>query len=103
VHRGVTHAFLRGLDLSGVGLNRSQLVTRIGQVGWAALGVVYGIPGLLLVLAALRFDPARPTGLDAGLQVVADQPYGPVVIVVPALGLVAFGVYCFFDARYRKA
>ena len=103
VHRGVVHAFLRELDLRGAGLNRSQLVTRIGQVGWTALGLVYGIPGVLLVVAAVRFDPAQPTGLDAGLQVVADQPYGPVVLLVLALGLVAFGVYCFFDARYRKA
>ena len=65
--------------------------------------MVYGIPGVLLVVAAVRFDPAQPTGLDAGLQAVADEPYGPVVLVVLALGLVAFGVHCFFDARYRKA
>jgi hypothetical protein len=103
VYRGIKHAFLRDLDLAGAGLNRSQLVTRIGQVGWSALGVAYGIPGVLLVVAAVRFDPAQPTGLDAGLQAVADQPYGPVVLAVLALGLVAFGVHCFFDARYRKA
>ena len=103
VYRGVTHAFLRELDLRGAGLNRSQLVTRVGQVGWVALGVAYGIPGVLLVLAAVRFDPAQPTGLDGGLQAVADEPYGPVLLVALALGLVAFGVHCFFDARYRKA
>jgi hypothetical protein len=62
-----------------------------------------GIPGVLLVVAAKRYDPAQPTGLDAGLQVVADEWYGPALLVVLALGLVAFGVYCFFDARSRKA
>jgi hypothetical protein len=51
----------------------------------------------------VRYDPAQPTGLDAGLLAVADEWYGPVLLVVLALGLVAFGVYCFFDARYRKA
>jgi hypothetical protein len=102
VHRGLTHAFLRELDLRGAGLNRSQLVTRVGQVGWVALGVAYGVPGVLLVVAALRYDPAQPTGLDAGLQAVAGEPYGPILLVALALGLVAFGSYCFFDAHYRK-
>ncbi len=103
VRRGLSRAFLRDLDLRGAGLNRSRFVTRVGQVGWVALGVAYGVPGALLVLAAVRYDPAQPTTLDAGLQVLADQPYGPPLLVALALGLVAFGTYCLYDARYRKA
>jgi hypothetical protein len=103
VRRGITTTFLRDLDLRGAGLNRSNLVTRIGRFGWAALGVAYGIPGVLLVVAATTYDPDVPTGLDAGLQELADEPYGPFLLVLLAIGLIAFGVYCFFDARYRKA
>jgi hypothetical protein len=51
VRRGLTGGFLRELDLRGAGLNRSLLVTRIGRLGWAALGVAYGVPGVLLVVA----------------------------------------------------
>jgi hypothetical protein len=103
VRRGLTGGFLRELDLRGAGLNRSQLVTRIGRLGWAALGVAYGVPGVLLVVAGTTYDPAVPTGLDAGLQRVADEPYGPPLLALLALGLAAFAVYCLFDARYRKA
>jgi Domain of Unknown Function (DUF1206) len=103
VWRGITHAFLRDLDLRGAGLNRSQLVTRIGQVGWTALGVGYGIPGVLLVVAAVRYDAERPIGLDSGLKDLAGEPYGPFLLLVLAAGLLAFGVHCLFDARYRKA
>ncbi|GAA3243700.1 DUF1206 domain-containing protein [Pseudonocardia petroleophila] len=103
VRRGVQHTFLRELDLRGVGLRRSTLVTRVGQVGWTALGVAYGVPGVLIVIAAVRYDPAAPTTLDAGLQALADEPYGPPLLVLLALGLVAFGVHCLFDARYRRA
>jgi len=103
VHRGITHAFLRELDLRGAGLRRSTLVTRIGQIGWAALGVAYVVPGVLLVVAAARYDPAQPTGLDAGLRAVADEPYGPPLLVALAVGLLAFALHCLFDARYRKA
>lgn len=100
--RGVTHAFLRELDLRGAGLNRSRLVTRIGQVGWVALGPVYGIPGVLLVVAAVQHDPAQPVGLDSGLKTLAGQPFGLPLLLVLAAGLVAFGVHCLFDARYRR-
>jgi hypothetical protein len=103
VRRGVQHTFLRELDLRGAGLRRSTLVTRVGQVGWMALGVAYGVPGVLIVIAAVRYDPAAPTTLDAGLQALADEPFGPPLLVLLALGLVAFGVHCLFDARYRKA
>lgn len=102
VWRGVTYAFLRELDLRGAGLNRSQLVTRIGQVGWAALGAVYGIPGVLLVVSAVQHDPAQPVGLDPALKALAGQPFGPFLLLVLAAGLVAFGVHCLFDARYRR-
>ena len=103
VYRGITAMFLRELDLRGAGLRRSTLVTRIGQVGWVALGFAYAVPGVLLVVAAARYDPAQPTGLDSGLRAVADEPYGPVLLVVLALGLLAFALHCLFDARYRKA
>ena len=103
VYRGVTAAFLRELDLRGAGLRRSFLVTRIGRAGWVALGSAYGTIGVLLVVAAVRYDPAQPVGLDAGLRALGAQPFGQVLLVLVALGLGVFGVHCLFDARYRKA
>lgn len=90
------------MDLRGAGLRRSLLVTRLGRVGWVALGVAYGTTGVLLVVAAVRYDPAQPVGLDAGLTALGAQPFGQVLLLILALGLALFGVYCLFDARYRK-
>jgi hypothetical protein len=103
VYRGVEKEFLRELDLSGEAARASRVITRIGQVGWAALGFVYGLPGVLLVVAGLRYDPKAPVGLDAGLQTLARQSFGGPLIVLLALGVAAFGIFCFVDARYRKA
>ncbi|MGE0299816.1 DUF1206 domain-containing protein [Pseudonocardia sp.] len=102
-HRGVTAGFLHELDLRGAGLRRSTLVTRIGRAGWTALGATYSVVGVLLLVAAWRFDPEQPVGLDAGLKALGAQPFGQVLLVVLALGLGLFGAYCLFDARYRKA
>jgi uncharacterized protein DUF1206 len=103
VYRGVRKEFLEELDLRGAPPERRRLVTGIGQLGWCALGVVYGLPGALLVTAAVQYDPKAPVGLDAGLQALARQPLGAPLLVLLAFGLLAFGVFCFFDARYRKA
>lgn len=102
-YRGVAATFLRELDLRGAGLRRSFLVTRLGCVGWTSLGLVYSGIGVLLVVAAAQYDPDQPVGLDAAVQTLAAQPFGPVLLLVLAAGLAVFGVYCFFDARYRKA
>ncbi|HVL84260.1 MAG TPA: DUF1206 domain-containing protein, partial [Pseudonocardia sp.] len=101
--RGVAAKFLRELDLRGAGLRRSFLVTRLGRLGWTALGVAYGGIGVLLLVAAVRFDPDQPVGLDAALQTLGTQPFGRVLLCVLAAGLAVFGVYCLFDARYRAA
>lgn len=102
VYRGWTKGFLRELQLSGVAARQARTVTRLGQVGWMALGFVYGLPGVLLIVAAVRYDPKAPVGLDAGLQTLGRQPFGAPLLILLALGLVAFGIYCFVDARYRK-
>lgn len=101
VYRGLSEAFLRDLDLRGAGLRRSLLVMRLGRVGWPALGVAYGTSGVLLVVAAVRYDPTQPVGLDAGLKALGAQPFGQLLLLVLAAGLAVFGVYSLFDARHR--
>ena len=39
---------------------------------------------------------------SAALRLLAEQSYGPWLLGLIALGIAAFGVYCFSQARYRK-
>jgi len=102
VHRGITRRFVEDLDLGGAEPHARDATIRFGQVGWAALGVAYGILGLLIVYAAVTYDAAKATGMDTALKTLAGQPYGTVVLLMVAAGLACFGVYCLFDARYRR-
>lgn len=79
-----------------------RVLERVGQVGNIAKGVSIGLIGVLLVVAAIRFRPEQATGLDAALKGLAAQPYGPYLLIAVALGLVSYGVFCFFDARYHR-
>lgn len=77
----------------------SEKVLRLGQVGYVAKGTVIGVVGGLFVWSALSYDPAKAGGLDDALRTVAGAPVGPYLLTVIALGLVCFGIYCFFWAR----
>jgi Domain of Unknown Function (DUF1206) len=103
VHRGVSKRFVDDLDLARAEPHARAVAIRFGQVGWPALGVAYGIIGLLVVYAAVTHDPKDATGMDTALKTLAGQPYGAILLFAIAAGLVCFGVYCLFDARYRRA
>ena len=68
----------------------------------AAFGVVFGVIGVFLVQAALQTDPDEARGLGGALDTLARQPFGPYLLGAVALGLVAYGVFMFVMARYRR-
>jgi len=78
------------------------LATRAGQVGLVARGVVFGIIGLFLLQAAWWASADEARGLSGALRALEQQPYGPFVLGAVALGLVAYGLYMFIEARYRR-
>lgn len=78
------------------------LAKRAGQTGLVARGVVFGIIGLFLIQAAWHARAEEARGLSGALRALEQQPYGPYVLGAVALGLVAYGLYMFVEARYRR-
>src|SRR5262249_53195703 len=68
-------------------------VERLGQFGTAARGLVFTLIGMFLFLATFHRDPSQARGIDGVLTALLHQPYGPWLLGVVALGLLAFGVY----------
>ena len=54
-----------------------------------------------LVKAAVEYDPKEAIGLDGALQKLVHQSYGPWLLGLVAAGLVAYGLFCVVEARYR--
>ncbi|GAA3786145.1 DUF1206 domain-containing protein [Micromonospora maritima] len=99
---GLKKKFERNLKTGEMSPKTRQLTRRLGMAGYAARGSVFAIAGVLIVVAAVKYDPEKARGLDAALRTLRDQPYGPWLLALMALGIAAFGVYCFFQSRYRK-
>jgi hypothetical protein len=58
--------------------------------------------GYFLIQTAIKADPNQTRGLDGALAELAKQPFGRVLLGTAALGFVAYGVYMYILARYRK-
>lgn len=78
-------------------------VRRAGRAGYTALGIVSLVTGGFFVVAAIQHDPQQSKGLPEALQTLADQPWGTWLLGAVAAGLVLYGVFCFAEARYRRA
>lgn len=103
VRHGLTKRFREDLDLSHADRRAQKVAERLGQVGHTAVGVAYAVVGGLVIAAAANYDPDQASGLDGAMKTIASQPYGAVLLWLIALGFVCYGVYCFFDARYRRS
>jgi len=101
-YRGLAQKFEKRLDTSEMGALTGRVVDVVGTVGLAARALIFGVAGFLLVKAAVDFDPEEATGLDGTLKLIARQTYGQVLLTATAIGLIAYGVYSFAEARYRQ-
>lgn len=102
IYKGLAAKFRDDLDLGAMSPTEERLATRFGQVGNVALGVVFGLIGLFLIVAAVRANPGEARGIDGALATLAQQPIGPWLLGVVAVGFVAYGLYLFAEARYRR-
>jgi hypothetical protein len=102
LYSAFTARLSRQLDLASLTSEAGRWAVHISRFGIAARGVVFGIAGGLLVLAARRHDPSRAGGAGESLATIGAQPYGTILLAVTAGGLVAYGIYQLINARYRR-
>ena len=76
--------------------------TRLGRLGHGARGVTFLIIGGFIIQAARQADPSEARGLSGALRTLEQQPYGPWLLGLVALGLIAYGVYMEVRAQYRR-
>jgi hypothetical protein len=79
-----------------------QAVVRLARFGIVARGIVFGLIGYFLIATAVKADPSQTKGLDEALAELAKQPFGRWQLGAAALGFIAYGLYMYALARYRK-
>jgi hypothetical protein len=100
--RAFTGSWRKKLDLSGCSRRLERAITATAYAGLVARGVVFVLVGAFLLRAAWEYDPDEAVGVDGALRRLADATWGPALLVLVAVGLVAFGAYSFVEARFRR-
>lgn len=101
-YRGVAQRFRDRLDTGEMGRWMGRAVDVVGTLGMAARGMVVAVLGVMVLQAAAHHDPREATGIDGALRRLAEQRYGQALLTVTAVGILAFGLYSFAEARYRE-
>ena len=102
VYKGLSERFLKEIDTSKASPKARRLVSRLGAVGFPGKGIALGGVGVLLIWAAITFDPSKASGLDGALHAILDLPFGAVLLTLVAVGIAAFGAFLFVRARYPE-
>ena len=100
-YRGATKRFEKRWQTGRMSPRARTWATPVGVVGHLARGVVFTLVGVFVVKAGVEYDPREAIGLDGALQKLANASHGPWLLGATAAGLLAYGAYCFVDARYR--
>ncbi len=89
----------------------SRAARLLARAGLTARGIIYILIGWVAVLVALGHSSHEAdqegalqllAGIDKALLTLRDQPFGEVLLMLAALGLLIFGVYGLCEARWRK-
>jgi uncharacterized membrane protein YqhA len=102
LYKAYTEKFARKLKRDEMDKKEWKTARYTGKFGIAAHGLVFAIIGIFLLRTAIKANPHETKGLDGALAELAKQPFGPVLLTVVALGLVAYGAYLLFEAKYRR-
>ena len=99
IYRAFTEKFAKHINAEGKSGSSGTAYVWFGKVGYIAKGVALGIVGGLFLYAAITHDPKKSGGLDQALHKVLQQPFGQVLLIVIALGIGCYGLFCFTPAR----
>jgi len=102
VIRALRLDFTRHLRMGWMSRRTQHTVVLLGRAGYVARGVIVFFIGATVFDAAVTYNPARAEGVDGALRTLAGEPFGQILLLLVALGLIAFGVLSFFEAKWRR-
>jgi hypothetical protein len=98
VWRGLSGSYRKRVRLPQ---SQEALLRPVCGAGLAARGLLLAVTGGFIIYAAIVVSPEQAGGTAQALDWLRSLPFGTVLYAAAAIGLVAFGLYSFIEARYR--
>jgi hypothetical protein len=96
VYKGASRNFLDDLK------THDRAATIAGVVGYCGKGLVLVGTGILVLVAVATSDPSKASGIDGTVKSLAALPAGQVLMILAAIGIAGYGVYCYWLNRYAR-
>ena len=97
VYRAYTAQFMQEYATGEMSARQQRWARRLGS-GLGSAGSHVRHHGRFFLYAGVSADPSEARGLGGALVAMAQQSYGPWLLGVVALGLVAYGLFCLSQA-----
>jgi hypothetical protein len=81
---------------------RGKVIDGLGVLGYVAKGAALVLVGALFVVAAVEHEPEQATGLDGSLKALQDHPFGELMLVLIAVGLISYGIFAMIRSQYGR-
>lgn len=101
-YKAFTAKFREDLKWQEMNYHERKLATNLGRFGYTARAIVLVVIGFFLIQAARFSNPNQARGFGGALAALAGQSYGPWILGVVAIGLLAYGIYTMVESRYRR-
>ena len=95
-----TEKFRKHLDAEGNSGDTGKAYLWFGKAGYMAKGIAFAVIGGLFCYAALTHNAKKSGGLDVALHKVLQQPFGPFLLGLIAVGIGCYGLFCFARAKH---
>jgi hypothetical protein len=90
------------LSLTSLPAGTARTVNWIGRLGMLSRGVIYATIGVLLCGAGFEGSAQNVVGFGGAMRTVSENALGAISLALIAVGLVAYGLFMFIEARYRR-
>lgn len=97
VYKGFARTFLDDLTISG-----TPVIVALGMTGYVVKGVAIGGAGAMVLVATVWSDPSKASGLDAVAGALSQTALGQVLLILAAIGLIAYGFFSFAASRLAR-
>lgn len=101
LYRAFSPKIRQHLDLSSLDAGSAEWAVRVSRFGIAARGLVFAVIGWLVIRSALLANAQKAGGVEDALRFLGTRGTGPWLLGGVALGVIAYAIYQFLNARYR--
>lgn len=97
--KAITGKFKNHVREEAISHNEREVYNNAGKIGYTARGVILGIIGYLFFRAAIQSSAEAVGGTNSAFHFLQSN-WGPWVMGVIALGLLAYGIFMIVRAKY---